>query len=89
MCYLVGRQAFDRRLIVALLKTFIIGAIVVIGDYLMKDLGLGIWRLVIDGVFYFAAVTLTGALDVKGGIALARSAIAGRGAAPPAAGEAA
>lgn len=87
MCYLLGRQAFDRRLVYALSKTFLIGAIVVVGDYLMKDLGLGIWRLAIDVVFYFAAVTMTGALDVKGGIALARSAIASRGAPQPAAGQ--
>ena len=89
MCYLLGRHAFDRRLVVALLKTFVIGAIVVVGDLTMKNLDLGFWRLVIDAVFYISAVTLTGALDVKAGLALARTAIASRGAAQSAAGEAA
>ena len=79
MCYLLGKLAFDRRLVVALLKTFLIGAIVVVGDYLMMGLHLGIWRLLIDAVFYFGAVTLSGALDVRGGLALARSAIASHG----------
>ena len=79
MTYLLGMQAFDRRSVVALVKTFIIGAIVLVADYLMRDLGLGAWRLLIDAVLYFGSVTLTGALDVRGGIALARSAIAGRG----------
>ena len=78
MCYLLGKVAFDRRLVVALLKTFLIGAIVVVGDHVMIGLHLGIWRLVIDAVFYFGAVTLTGALDVRGGLALARGAIASR-----------
>ena len=66
-----------------------IGAIVVVGDLTMKNLDLGFWRLVIDAVFYISAVTLTGALDVKAGLALARTAIASRGAAQSAAGEAA
>jgi O-antigen/teichoic acid export membrane protein len=79
MCYLLGKHAFDRRLVVALLKTFLIGAIVVGGDFVMMGWHIGIWRLLIDGVFYFGAVTLTGALDVRGGLALARSAIASRG----------
>ena len=79
MTYVLGMQAFDRRSVVALVKTFIIGAIVLVVDYLMRDLGLGAWRLLIDAVLYFGSVTLTGALDVRGGIALARSAIAGRG----------
>jgi O-antigen/teichoic acid export membrane protein len=80
MTYMLGMQAFDRRSVVALVKTFIIGAVVVVADYFMKrlNLGLGPWRLVIDAVLYFGAVTLTGALDVRGGIALARSALAGR-----------
>lgn len=80
MTYLLGMQAFDRRSVVALVKTFIIGAMVVVTDYYMKhlNLGLGPWRLLIDAVLYFGAVTLSGALDVRGGIALARSAIAGR-----------
>jgi O-antigen/teichoic acid export membrane protein len=79
MTYMLGMQAFDRRSVTALVKTFVIGAGVVLADYLMKDLGLGAWRLLIDAILYFGAVTLTGALDVRGGIALARSAISGRG----------
>ena len=79
MTYMLGTQAFDRRSIVALIKTFVIGGVVFGGDILMKDLGLGLWRLVIDFTLYFSGVILSGALDVRGGIALMRSAVAGRG----------
>lgn len=78
MTWMLGMQAFDRRSITALVKTFAIGIAVAFIDVQMRGLGLGAWRLLIDGVLYIAAVVLTGALDVKGGMELARAAIANR-----------
>ncbi len=78
MTYLLGMHAFDRRSVVALLKTLACGALVVIADQVLRFNGIGAWRLLLDGFLYVTAVTISGALDVRGGIALARSAMESR-----------
>ena len=86
MTWMLGMQAFDKRSIMALAKTFAIGLAVALMDIQLRHTGLGAWRLVVDGLVYLVAVVATGALDVKGGIALARDAMASRkGTALPAA----
>ena len=72
----LGRQAFDRRLVVMLAKTIVIFLVVVGVDVLLTHLGL--WRLVLDGLLYVALVTLTGAVDVRGGLRYVRETIARR-----------
>ena len=78
MTYLLGMHAFDRRSVVALLKTLACGVLVVIADQVLRFNGIGAWRLLLDGLLYVTAVTISGALDVRGGIALARSAMESR-----------
>ena len=78
MTYLLGMHAFDRRSMVALLKTLVCGVIVIAADQAMRIGGLGAVRLLVDAALYLTLVTVSGALDIRGGRDLIKTALASR-----------
>ncbi len=78
MSWLLRAQAFDRRTAVVMGKTFAVGLAVIALDQAMRHRGFGGWRLLLDGALYLGGVVAWGALDLRAGLGLARSAIASR-----------
>jgi hypothetical protein len=78
MSWLLRAQAFDRRTAVVMGKTFAVGLAVIALDQAMRHRGFGGWRLLLDGTLYLGGVVAWGALDLRAGLGLARSAIASR-----------
>lgn len=78
MTYLLGTHAFDRRSVVSLAKTLVCGVLVIAADQAMVHAGLGAVRHLADALLYVILVTVSGALDLRGGRDLVRAALASR-----------
>ena len=63
LVWVVGREAFDARTLAVLGKTLAACVLVVVADRVAAPLRAG--RLVVDAIVYFAAVTSTGALELR------------------------
>jgi O-antigen/teichoic acid export membrane protein len=79
LVWLMGREAFDGRLIAMLAKTLGVCAVVLALDHVL--LPLGAWRLLIDVAVYAALVVSSGALDVRGALAYFLAGVGRRGSA--------
>ena len=80
MMWLLGRRTVDRRMLSMLARTLAVCAVVVAANHLL--LPIGRWRLGLETLLYVLLAALTGAIDVRGGVALLRDAIGSRHLAP-------
>jgi hypothetical protein len=73
---IVGREAFDRRSVATIAKSFLAFGVVIVVHRALAFLG-GL-RLIVDGIVYLAIVISTGALRVGEMFAIARQAVRDR-----------
>jgi len=66
LVWLMGREAFDGRLIAMLAKTVAVCAVVLGLDHLL--LPMGAWRLAVDAAVYVGLAVSSGAMDVRGAL---------------------
>lgn len=76
LAWLVGRHGVDGRLGRVVARTAAVCAVVLVVDWLCA--GLGVWRLALDAVLYAVGVVVSGAVNVRELIALARGMMASR-----------
>jgi O-antigen/teichoic acid export membrane protein len=78
MMGIVGREAFDRRSVVTIAKSFLAFGVVVFVHRALESLGP--LRLIVDGVVYLVIVIATGALRLREMLGIVRQAVRNRSA---------